>query len=167
MMNKLTSTEIFKLVWDCVRESPLASAVSVMYADHYPNNPAGEFVVVTSLSNVMEEVQVATVNVNIYVPDSTPTIEHEEQRYPNRDRRVLFNDALNHTLSRTIMTSGTTLLVLLCILFLGGDSVRSFSFAMILGVIFGTLSSIFLAAPIAFLTLSKRERKESKEVAMA
>ena len=87
--------------------------------------------------------------------------------YPNRDRRVLFNDALNHTLSRTIMTSGTTLLVLLCILFLGGDSVRSFSFAMILGVIFGTLSSIFLAAPIAFLTLSKRERKESKEVAMA
>lgn len=85
-MNKLTSTEIFKLVWDCVRESPLASAVSVMYADHYPNNPAGEFVVVTSLSNVMEEVQVATVNVNIYVPDSTPTIEHEEQRYPNRDR---------------------------------------------------------------------------------
>lgn len=87
--------------------------------------------------------------------------------YPNRDRRIQFNDALNHTLSRTIMTSGTTLLVLLCILFLGGDSVRSFSFAMILGVIFGTLSSIFLAAPIAFLTLSKRERKESKEVVMA
>ena len=87
--------------------------------------------------------------------------------YPNRERRRLFNDSLNHTLSRTIMTSGTTLLVLLCILFLGGDSVRSFSFAMILGVIFGTLSSIFLAAPIAYLTLSKRERKEGKTVATA
>lgn len=87
--------------------------------------------------------------------------------YPNRERRRLFNDSLNHTLSRTIMTSGTTLLVLLCILFLGGDSVRSFSFAMILGVIFGTLSSIFLAAPIAYLTLSKRERKEGKAVATA
>ncbi len=80
--------------------------------------------------------------------------------YPTREQKRLFNDALNHTLSRTIMTSGSTLLVLLCILFLGGDSIRSFSFAMILGVIFGTFSSIFLAAPIAYLTISKKERKE-------
>ncbi len=76
--------------------------------------------------------------------------------YPNRDTKRLFNDALNHTLSRTIMTSATTLLVLLCIFFLGGDSIRSFAFAMILGVIFGTLSSIFLAAPIAYRVLGKK-----------
>ncbi len=76
--------------------------------------------------------------------------------YPKRATERLFNESINQTLSRTIMTSGTTLLVLLCIFFLGGDSVRSFSFAMILGVIFGTLSSIFLAAPIALRTLGKK-----------
>ena len=80
--------------------------------------------------------------------------------YPKRPTERLFNDAINHTLSRTIMTSGTTLLVLLCIFFLGGDSIRSFAFAMILGVIFGTLSSIFLAAPIAFRVLGKKRIKE-------
>ncbi len=80
--------------------------------------------------------------------------------YPKRPTERLFNEAINHTLSRTIMTSGTTLLVLLCIFFLGGDSIRSFSFAMILGVIFGTLSSIFLAAPIAYRVLGKNRIKE-------
>ncbi|WP_298949596.1 protein translocase subunit SecD [uncultured Alloprevotella sp.] len=76
--------------------------------------------------------------------------------YPKRETERLFNDSLNETLARTIMTSATTLLVLLCIFFLGGDSIRSFAFAMILGVVFGTLSSIFLAAPIAFRTLGKK-----------
>ena len=78
-------------------------------------------------------------------------------RHPTRDTRRLFNDSLNSTLCRTIMTSFTTLLVLLCIFFLGGDSIRSFAFAMILGVIFGTLSSIFLAAPIAYATLRRKD----------
>lgn len=83
---RLTSTEIFTLVWNHVRQSPLGEAVPVMYADHYPNHPSGEFLVVTSLTNVTEEVQVATVNVNIYVPDTTPTIGGEQQRFPNRSR---------------------------------------------------------------------------------
>ena len=77
--------------------------------------------------------------------------------HPTRDTRRLFNDSLNSTLCRTIMTSFTTPLVLLCIFFLGGDSIRSFAFAMILGVIFGTLSSIFLAAPIAYATLRRKD----------
>ena len=68
----------------------------------------------------------------------------------------------NTTLSRTINTSVSTLIVLLCIFILGGDSIRSFSFAMILGVVFGTLSSIFVAAPLAYITLSKKEQKASK-----
>ena len=76
--------------------------------------------------------------------------------FPKRDTARLFNESVSQTLSRTVVTSGTTLLVLLCIFFLGGDSIRSFSFAMILGVVFGTLSSIFLAAPIAYKTLKNK-----------
>ena len=83
--------------------------------------------------------------------------------YGKRDRQQLFNDSLNQTLARTINTSVTTLIVLLAIFILGGDSIRSFSFAMILGVVFGTLSSLFIAAPAAYLTLG-RTIKEEEEV---
>lgn len=79
--------------------------------------------------------------------------------HPMRDPRQIFNDSLNSTLTRTIMTSFTTLLVLLIIFFLGGESIRAFAFAMILGVVFGTLSSIFLAAPIASTIFRKRAAK--------
>lgn len=82
------------------------------------------------------------------------------QLFGKRDRQVLFNDSLNQTLARTINTSFSTLLVLLCIFIFGGDSIRSFSFAMILGVVFGTLSSIFIAAPIAYLVMGKRAAKK-------
>ncbi len=82
--------------------------------------------------------------------------------YPTRDPERLFNESLNSTLTRTIMTSLTTLLVLLCIFFLGGDAIRSFAFAMILGVIFGTCSSIFLAAPIALKVIGKQAKKASE-----
>lgn len=87
-------------------------------------------------------------------------IRENMQLYSKRNRNQLFNDSLNQTLARTINTSVTTLIVLLTIFFLGGDSIRSFSFAMILGVVFGTLSSIFIAAPTAYLTMSKKDRKE-------
>ena len=80
--------------------------------------------------------------------------------YGKRDRQQLFNDSLNQTLARTINTSVTTLIVLLAIFILGGDSIRSFSFAMILGVIFGTLSSLFIAAPTAYLTLGRTIKDE-------
>ena len=81
--------------------------------------------------------------------------------YPKRDKKQLFNDSLNTTLARTINTSLSTLIVLLCIFILGGDSIRSFAFAMILGVIIGTLSSLFIASPIAYTMLSKK--KETAE----
>ena len=77
----------------------------------------------------------------------------------------LFNKSLNETLARTINTSFSTLIVLLCIFCFGGESTRSFSFAMLLGVIFGTLSSIFMAAPVAYLTLGRKIKHE--EAAMA
>ena len=84
------------------------------------------------------------------------------QLFGKRDRQTLFNDSLNQTLARTINTSGTTLVVLLCIFIFGGNSIRSFSFAMILGVIFGTLSSIFVAAPIAYLTMGKKIKEDDE-----
>ena len=83
--------------------------------------------------------------------------------YPKRNRKQLFNDSLNTTLARTINTSVSTLIVLLCIFFLGGDSIRSFAFAMILGVIFGTCSSLFVAAPTAYLVMKKTKKEIEAE----
>ena len=94
-------------------------------------------------------------------------IRENFQLYGKRDRQQLFNDSLNQTLARTINTSVTTLIVLLCIFILGGDSIRSFSFAMILGVVFGTLSSLFIAAPTAFLVMGRAIRGVEDEVANA
>jgi len=82
--------------------------------------------------------------------------------YPKRNRFQLFNDSLNTTLARTINTSLSTLIVLLCIFILGGDSIRSFAFAMILGVVIGTLGSLFFAAPVAYLTLGSKLPEENK-----
>ncbi len=79
--------------------------------------------------------------------------------YPKRDKKQLFNDSLNTTLARTINTSLTTLLVLFFIFFLGGESIRSFAFAMILGVVYGTCSSLFFAAPMAYLVMNKKDKK--------
>lgn len=90
-------------------------------------------------------------------------IRENFQLYGKRDRQQLFNESLNQTLARTINTSVTTLIVLLCIFILGGDSIRSFSFAMILGVVFGTLSSLFVAAPMAFLVMNRTIREEGAE----
>ena len=83
--------------------------------------------------------------------------------YPKRESQRLFNDSLNTTLTRTLNTSLTTLVVLLCIIFLGGESIRSFAFAMILGVVIGTCSSIFLAAPVAYLTMGKQIKNADHE----
>ena len=86
--------------------------------------------------------------------------------HPKGDVQQIFNASINETLTRTINTSSTTLLVLLCIFILGGDSIRSFSFAMILGVVFGTLSSIFIASPIAYLVLGRKIKNDAEEVAI-
>ena len=83
--------------------------------------------------------------------------------HPRQDYKSLFNDSINQTLTRTINTATSTLIVLLCILFLGGESIRSFAFAMSLGVVVGTLSSIFVAAPIAFLTI-RRNKNDKRAI---
>ncbi len=83
--------------------------------------------------------------------------------HPKRDKQELFNTSLNSTLNRTINTSVSTFIVLAVIFCLGGASIRSFAFAMILGVVFGTLSSIFVAAPTAYLTRGKNIVEEAPE----
>ncbi len=84
--------------------------------------------------------------------------------HPKRDKQELFNASLNSTLNRTINTSVSTFIVLAVIFCLGGASIRSFAFAMILGVVFGTFSSIFVAAPTAYLIHGKNivEEEEKK-----
>jgi SecD/SecF fusion protein len=85
------------------------------------------------------------------------------QLYRKRGMMQVFNDSLNSTLARTINTSISTLIVLLCIFILGGESIRSFAFAMILGVIFGTMSSLFIASPIAYQIIKMTDKKKEKE----
>jgi len=75
--------------------------------------------------------------------------------HPKQDVQKVFNDSINQTLARTINTGFSTLIVLVVILLLGGKSIQPFAFAMTLGVIFGTLSSIFIASPIAYLFMGK------------
>ncbi|MCK0746145.1 protein translocase subunit SecF [Chromohalobacter nigrandesensis] len=74
------------------------------------------------------------------------------------DMAQIFNEAINQTLARTMATSGTTLLVLLALFFLGGDMIHNFSIALILGVIAGTFSSVYVAA--ALLLAIKLQRQD-------
>ncbi len=91
-------------------------------------------------------------------------IREELKLYPKRDKQIVFNQSLNATLARTINTSVSTLIVLLCIFIFGGDSIRSFAFAMILGVLIGTTSSLFIAAPTAYLVHGRKiQEDEVKE----
>ncbi len=89
--------------------------------------------------------------------------------HKKQDIQITFNSSINQTLTRTINTSLSTLIVLLCIFFLGGESIRSFSFAMILGVTVGTLTSIFIASPVACLVLGRKivNRLDSAEAEVA
>ena len=83
--------------------------------------------------------------------------------HPKQDIQKVFNDSINQTLARTVNTSLSTLIVLLCILFLGGKSIQPFAFAMTMGVVFGTLSSIFIASPIAYLVMGRKIKEEVAE----
>lgn len=85
-------------------------------------------------------------------------IRENIRRSQSNDLVKIFNDAINQTLSRTLSTSGTTLLVLLALFFLGGDMIHNFSLALIVGIVLGTFSSVYVAA--AMLLLVKLERED-------
>ena len=82
--------------------------------------------------------------------------------YPKRDLKETINAAVNTTLARTINTSGTTLVTLLAIFLFGGAVIRGIVFALIFGVIIGTLSSIFIATPVAYDLMKKEAKKAAK-----
>lgn len=82
--------------------------------------------------------------------------------YPNRNKKELDNEALNSTLARTFNTSISTAIVLLCIFILGGDTIRSFTFAMLFGVIIGTYSTLFIAVPLAYEIVTRKKVKTQK-----
>ena len=88
-------------------------------------------------------------------------VRENVQLYPKQNFFDTINNSMNSTLGRTVMTSCSTLLVLLCIFILGGDAIRSFVFAMIFGVIIGTLATIYVAAPVAYITDTRRNAKKA------
>ena len=81
--------------------------------------------------------------------------------YPKRDIRTNINQAICSTLSRTMNTSGTTIVTLLAMFIFGGENLRGFIFALLLGVIIGTYSSVFVATPIAYDILTKGGKKQN------
>lgn len=89
------------------------------------------------------------------------------QNYPKRDRYQVINDALNSTLARTFNTTFSTLVVVLCIFLLGGATIRSFTFAILLGIIIGTYSTLFIATPIAYEIQKRKIAKKSGVLAKA
>ena len=83
--------------------------------------------------------------------------------YPKRDRKQNINDALNHTLSRTFSTSMSTLVVLIAIFCFGGETIRGFVFALLIGVVVGTYSSLCVATPLAYDIQEAMERRKAKK----
>lgn len=79
--------------------------------------------------------------------------------HPKRDRKELMNMALNSTLSRTFSTSFSTFIVLLVMFLLGGEVIRGFVFALLIGIVVGTYSSVFIATPIVYDTVKKATDK--------
>ena len=83
--------------------------------------------------------------------------------YPKREKHININDALNNTLSRTFSTSMSTFVVLLAIFIFGGETIQGFVFALLMGVIVGTYSSLFIASPIAYdIQMAQARRAEKK-----
>lgn len=77
-------------------------------------------------------------------------IREYRRDHPKRDLKVNINLAINSTLARTVNTAGSTLIVLIAIFIFGGDVIRGFAFALIVGVLIGTFSSVFVATPVAY-----------------
>ncbi|MDD4639268.1 MAG: protein translocase subunit SecF, partial [Bacteroidales bacterium] len=84
--------------------------------------------------------------------------------YPKRELKQNINEAINSTLARTVNTSGTTLVVLLSIAIFGGDVIRGFAIALVVGVIVGTYSTIFVATPVVYDIYESIARKGDKKL---
>ena len=121
---------------------------------------------VFGLSFEVDQVFVAAILTIIgYSINDTVIIFDRIREYVNygslKGQEVIFNTAINHTLSRTVITSGATLLVVIVLLIFGGEVLRGFSFALLVGIAIGTYSSIFIAAPV-IIDLDKKKSAEVK-----
>lgn len=106
-----------------------------------------------------------SINDNVVIFDR---IRENRSLYPKRELSININEALNSTLSRTINTSGTTLVTMLAIAIFGGEVIRGLAVALIVGVIFGTYSSVFIGTPLMYdLTQRKNKKLAAKEAAKA
>lgn len=94
-------------------------------------------------------------------------IREYRKLYPKRDQMVVIDDAINSTISRTINTSMTVFLVLVVIFVWGGDVIRGFVFAIMIGIVVGTYSSVLVASPIVFDTLRWQERRAARKAMKA
>jgi len=83
--------------------------------------------------------------------------------HTKKDRTEVYNKALNSTISRTVNTSLSTFIVLLIIFIFGGEVIRGFAFALLVGVVVGTYSSLFIATPIAYDTIKRKEKNDAKK----
>ena len=129
-----------------------------LYAILWPIMPFSMEVDQTFIAAILTVIGYA-INDNVVVFDR---IRETIATYPNRDRFQVINDALNSTLSRTFNTSISTIIVVLIIFIFGGSSMRSFTFAILLGVIVGTYATLFIATPIAYEIQKRSLRKKGK-----
>lgn len=92
-------------------------------------------------------------------------IRENQHLYPRRSSRDNINHAINSTLARTVNTAGSTFVVLLAIFIFGGEVIRGFVFALMFGVVIGTFSSVFVATPVAYDMMKRKEKKTGKAIA--
>lgn len=88
-------------------------------------------------------------------------VREYKKLYPGRDRFTMMNDALSSTLSRTINTGLTSFLVMIIVFILGGASMRSFTFSIIIGILVGTYHTLFVAAPITYVLAERIDKRKS------
>ena len=140
--------------------STAITAISIigLYAILWPIMPFSMEIDQTFIAAILTVIGYS-INDNVVVFDR---IRETIATYPNRERFQVINDALNSTLSRTFNTSFSTILVVLIIFIFGGSSMRSFTFAILLGVMIGTYATLFVATPIAYEMQKRSLRKKGK-----
>ena len=114
-----------------------------------------------SLSSIAAILTIAgySINDSVVIFDR---IRENLRKYKKLELTDLFNLSINNTLSRTIMTSLTTLIALFCLFIFGGEVIKPFAFAMIIGVIIGTYSSIFVAVPTLLIFKFRPQEEDNK-----
>ena len=105
-----------------------------------------------------------SINASVVIFDR---VRENNNLYPKRDRKININNAINSTFGRTFSTSMSTLVVLLAIFCFGGETIRGFVFALVMGVIVGTYSSVCIASPLAYDITNAMDKRKANKAAKA